>query len=105
MSDKPTYADLRPAIYAHRLADVQSLAYQCGYAIAVHGTMIKDFDLVAIPWTDEAVSAEELVRKLVMVMKGQYQEGDPVSRPHGRLTWSLILESCNYIDLSVMPRS
>lgn len=32
-------------------------ARACGYALAIHGTMQRDLDLVAVPWVDEALPA------------------------------------------------
>jgi hypothetical protein len=42
---------------------------ELGYAIAVHGTLKRDIDLVAIPWTDEAVSARELCEAIFKVVE------------------------------------
>lgn len=36
------------------------IARKHGYALSIHGTVTRDLDLVAIPWTAEAVPAEEL---------------------------------------------
>jgi len=30
----------------------------CGYAIAPHGSLARDLDVIAVPWTEDAVSAE-----------------------------------------------
>ena len=35
-----------------------------GYALAIHGTVTSDLDLIACPWTDEACSAEDLMHTL-----------------------------------------
>ncbi len=48
----PFYATLYPG-----LCDI---ARARGYALAIHGTVTSDLDLIACPWTEEAVSAEEL---------------------------------------------
>tara|TARA_R110002050_G_scaffold69003_2_gene149419 strand:+ start:380 stop:808 length:429 start_codon:yes stop_codon:yes gene_type:complete len=41
----------------HGLAEI---ARKHGYALAIHGSVLSDLDLVAVPWTEKAVSAEEL---------------------------------------------
>ena len=48
----PFYATLYPG-----LCDI---ARKHGYALAIHGTVTADLDLIAVPWTPEAVPAEEL---------------------------------------------
>lgn len=81
-----------------------------GYALALHGSMGRDLDLVAIPWTDEAVAAEELVERIRELVDGfivdhpDHPETNPTHKPHGRLAWAIHVGAGAYIDLSVMPR-
>jgi len=85
-----------------RLAEV---AKECGYALALHGSMRRDLDVVAIPWTEDAVEAEELVRRLLAGSSACLRPNSAiVSKPHGRRCWMLHLGGGPYIDLSVMPR-
>lgn len=108
------------------------IAQKHGYNLALHGSMARDLDLIAIPWVEEASDPETLVKTLKdhisavlypellkrhcadwqttptdehihqMVMG---QNGyDPKDKPHGRRAWSLHLDFGCYIDLSVMPR-
>jgi hypothetical protein len=93
---------------------------EVGYAIAVHGSLARDLDIVAIPWTEQAVEPLELVKRLSDAVEGHlrneitkgpngedvFREGEtPVFKPHGRLAWSIHLEySGLYVDVSVMPR-
>ncbi len=99
-------------------------AAKVGYCIAVHGSLQRDIDLVAIPWTSKAVSAcalAEILRKaaeevnplgLAMNRDKQgaanpeyFDHGCPGGKPHGRRCWSFHLGGGPYIDLSVMPRA
>jgi hypothetical protein len=96
-----------------------------GYALAIHGTVTADLDLVAIPWTDAAVPAETLKNVLMAHINACDYEGSLVRfgltpeqareiaartdagatpKPHGRLAWNLYLENGCKVDLSVMPR-
>ena len=110
-------------VYAVLLPGLQEIAREHGYALAVHGSMATDLDLIAAPWTPEAADAETLA----MAMR-DYLHGDfpPSSRkfqgewqivpnhedkPHGRRAWSIHcspsdtpVHSPCYVDLSVMPR-
>ena len=84
----------------------RTFCLQHGYAIAIHGSMTRDLDLIAAPWTDEATSAEELVEAVADRIGAFIEEPprSPTQKPHGRLAWSLILCGSGYIDLSVMSR-
>lgn len=91
---------------------LRAAARQVGYAITVHGSLQRDIDLVAVPWTDEAVSAGELAQIIFQTIEringiAIVVEADkpmPRQKPHGRLAWSFHLGGGPYIDLSVMPR-
>lgn len=93
------------------IGPVREAARQCGYAIAVHGSLARDIDLVAIPWTDEAVDGEALAKVVAVAAAGTGDEWARVGgamqrteRPHGRVVWVINLVPQTYIDLSVMPR-
>jgi hypothetical protein len=105
------------AIEARRLADLlipamRERARRLGYALAVHGSLEYDIDLVAAPWTEQAVAADELAEKLRTCCEAitgfAWVRDDkewPERKPHGRLAWSWHMGGGPYIDLSVMPRS
>lgn len=98
----------RALAFACSLAQLQAVAQECGYALAVHGSMATDLDLLAAPWTDEATDAPMLIEALREAVDGWLREGidhNPVSKPHGRLAWSIYVgEGATYLDISVMPR-
>lgn len=104
----PAYVGLYPA-----LAEV---AREHGYALAVHGTVTRDFDLIAIPWTEEATDAKTLITALAkriefaldkpfeiedLFTKKEFHE----DKPHGRKAWSIILDCGASLDISVTPRN
>lgn len=85
---------------------LQEKLQEIGYCLTVHGTMIRDFDIVAIPWIEECASAEEVLKLVIETTGGFIAEGDQVElKPHGRKAWSIQLGGGPYIDLSVMPKS
>jgi hypothetical protein len=111
----PSLAPLYATIYPW----MAEAARACGYALAIHGTLGRDIDLVAIPWVEDATDAREVVRAMAEevarrfggdLVIGYQPSGAP--RPHGRegFSFPLVLdrESANdggYVDVSVMPRS
>ena len=100
------------------------VARECGYALGVHGSMHRDLDLIAVPWVEEAKSADELIEALREAcdgeiipsgtkggrwdaVRGEFVEAtvnNPDHKPHGRLAWNIHLEFGPFIDISVMPR-
>lgn len=46
------------------IAAIQASAREVGYAIGVHGSLERDVDLIAAPWTDSAVDAETLFQHI-----------------------------------------
>lgn len=100
--DKPL-PNLRPTMYAHRVHELQTICASNGYALALHGSMQRDLDAVAVPWTDRATSAETLVACICGGMGLSIGPGSPADKPHGRRVWTLMLWEWGFVDLSVMP--
>lgn len=101
---KPGHGRISTIIYAVILGDLQQVARDNGYSLAVHGSLTRDFDLIAIPWTEEACDAETLIQKIHWAIRAQ-SETEPEDKPHGRRAWFLCLDCGLGIDISVMPRS
>lgn len=97
-------------------------ARSCGYALAVHGSMKRDVDLIAVPWVEEALEPEELVENLLVTLRSEtggeafFRNDDPdpngehcwcsrnpQPKPHGRLAWAIRFSAGGpQIDLSVV---
>jgi len=85
-----------------------------GYALTLHGSMVRDLDLVAIPWADDAVEPELVVTTIVNAVDGLtgWDTQPGVEMPHGRRGWLIWFKSSSNgpadnhpnIDLSIMPR-
>ncbi len=105
-------SDLNPRIplasaayYAALYPQMAEIARLLGYALAIHGSLSRDLDLIAVPWTEEAVESECLAEALRGAVGGFWAPHDfPATKPHGRRAWSIQMGSGPYIDLSVMPR-
>lgn len=109
MTEKPI-PKAAPAVYATMLPLLLPIARRYGYVIAVHGSMLRDFDLVAVPWTSQAKPAGRLALAIRKALGGMYlthdNNGSRSEKPHGRRCWSIHFggpQGC-YIDLSVVPR-
>ncbi len=96
---------------AEALPGMQLAARGCGYALAPHGSLARDIDLIAVPWTDQADSADLLVQRICGVLSAftgralRLSDDQWTEKPHGRRALTILLPGiCPEIDLSIMPR-
>lgn len=107
----------RGAAYVALYPMLVQVARRHGYALAIHGSLHRDMDLVAIPWVDEASDPLSLIRafKKATKMVIQHDEMDhlvkdcrPTKKPHGRTAYSLHVTNHGmyggYLDISIMPK-
>lgn len=88
-------------------------AKSCGYALASHGSLRRDIDLIAAPWRVYPVPATRLIDHFENICKavvGDIVKRDPigfVKKPCGRLAHNIYLTSNYgdgpYLDISIMP--
>lgn len=99
----PTWAPAYMVGIYPRLAEE---ARRLGYALALHGSLQRDLDVIAVPWRDDAAPAVDLVHALseIFDIEPNHPIDEPQQKPHGRLGWSIPLWWGAYVDLSVMPR-
>ena len=93
-----------PLCYSVIYARMASIASTLGYALTLHGSMLRDCDMVAVPWTEEAVSPDDLAKAMEKAAFGIISES-PKRKPWGRIAYVIHLGAGPYIDLSVMPTS
>jgi hypothetical protein len=109
--DKPSP---RPAAsYAILYPRLCEVVRPLGYALTLHGSMNRDLDLVAIPWTDEAAPPEKVVEVITEKIEGftGWDNKPGKKKPHGRRCWLIWFKGVDLpqgggacIDLSIMPR-
>lgn len=107
-----------PPCYAVMYPVLVEIAKRHGYALAVHGSMTRDFDLLAAPWTEDAGEPQAMIEEMREAAQGVYTHHDfdhlltpdrvASKKPHGRQAWSVHLTNKGafgpYLDISVMPR-
>ena len=52
----------KAAFYASIYDDLRKAAMDCGWALGLHGSLSNDMDIMAMPWTEDAKSEEEMIR-------------------------------------------
>ena len=84
---------------------IWKLAREVGYAVGVHGSLKRDFDLIAVPWTGDAVGNGDLVKHLCKGLNATWVGASLEDKPHGRFAATLQIDGYfKQIDLSIMPR-
>lgn len=95
----PNYSPVYCALYPG-LADITR---SHGWALAIHGSMARDFDLTCIPWVEKPSPPEEVVKEITTTYAIR-EIGKPDVTFHGRRRWTISVGHGEYaIDLSFMP--
>lgn len=107
----------RAAAYVALYPMLLQIARDHGYALAVHGSVHRDFDLIAVPWIEEASDPLVLIQafKEATSTVTHHEDADylipdcnPSTKPHGRLAYSLHTSNTGmyggYLDVSIWPR-
>ncbi len=97
---KPNYAPL----YAGALyPDLAKVFVKHGYALAVHGSLARDIDLIAVPWDTQPSSVDDVIKSVNEAFAVKLV-GEPETKNHGRIAYTLALGfgECA-IDLSFFP--
>lgn len=113
--DKPQ--STKPQFYAACFGDLQEIAREMGYNLLLHGSLNRDFDLVAVPWIEKPSTHLELMNEISYYFNGErldninwFAPGRP--KPGGRMCYVLNVYRWNtdftkdseyYIDISFTP--
>ena len=96
----------RAAFYACMWNDIRQCAMDVGWAVALHGSLSSDMDIMAMPWIEEAVTFEFLVDKISSLFSDNdlarqytitYDE-----KPHGRIVATIPIFADFYLDISTI---
>lgn len=121
--DKAYLATRCKAAWKRHAGEIRRVAWDCGYAIGLHGTVARDIDLMCMPWIEAATSPLFLVEQITDAIPGAdlkcfMMDGKLIpwltKKPHGRLAYTIHLHGDGkwrglwnytpYLDLSIMPR-
>lgn len=115
MRDRTAADDAVQGAFNRALLDIilppmRNAALDAGYALAVHGSLNRDIDLIAVPWVEGCDSKEVLAERLTGALRGVVktatQRESWNEKPHGRRSvclWAYCGGNSAAIDLSVMP--
>lgn len=79
--------------YLSRLPSIRTAARKHGYAIGIHGSMRRDFDLMAMQWVEGASDKDTLAHAIAVAACGITQDGAYVweKKPNGRSAVSICI--------------
>ena len=99
--------DSKAVFYTVLWPSMRKAAIDCGWALALHGSMQSDMDLMAMPWTDDCKSHEVLAKAISDCIGETVWAGTHITpyygKPHGRIVYTMSIGGGWYIDLSLMP--
>lgn len=91
-----------PVYAAAMYPDLAKIFQRHGYALAVHGSIARDFDLIAVPWAESVSPAADVLNAITAEFAVRLA-GEPETRNHGRVAYTL---ACGFgkcaIDLSFL---
>ncbi len=101
---------MKPANYAPVYAaalypQLAEIARSHGYALAAHGSLARDFDVICVPWADQPSDPEVVLAEVVKTFDIKVIDKAPTEKNHGRLVWTVSIGfgDCR-LDFSFMPR-
>ena len=96
----------RAAFYASMWEDLKKAATNCGWSLGLHGSLNSDMDIMAMPWTDDAVEPMELMKKIEdlftkpdMLCHGIKIDKD---KPNGRVVYTIHIWADFYLDINII---
>ena len=97
-------ANMAP-VYACMYQELAEQARSAGWALAIHGSMARDFDLVYVAWVRDPVEPRIVVEKACSWFSIELVS-EPVTTYHGRQIFTVKLSYGEaFLDMSFMPTS
>ena len=107
MKEKEEIQFSKAAFYAVLYSDFRKAALDCGYALALHGSMARDMDILAVAWVEDAKTHEELAESIFECIGDtdwkEHYKTTVTYKPHGRVAYTLHIMGDYFIDLSIIP--
>ncbi len=98
---QPNYAPVYAAALYPKLC---KLFQKHGYALAIHGSLARDFDVIAVPWGEKLSSPDEVIKEMTEQFVFR-QIGEPEAKRYGRVAYTISVGfgECT-LDLSFFPK-
>lgn len=102
----------RAAFYACMWDDFRQAAMDCGWALGLHGSLNSDMDIMAMPWIENAMTADEMISHMISSCFGEsvwakephFKKGQPGDKPNGRIVYTIPIFADFYLDINVIEK-
>ena len=105
MFDLEKLKDNNATFWIFQLPEIRRVAAECGWAIGIHGSVVHDLDLMAMPWIAEHTTADELAQRITDLNRENYrrpyEKSKPGDKPNGRIVYTIFMGS-TYIDMNII---
>ena len=93
----------RAVFYAAMWNDLRRAAMDKGWALALHGSLARDMDIIAVPWVEGASSPIEMIEAL----KDCFDKPDKImvsktDMPNNRIAFTLSIFADFYLDINII---
>jgi len=93
----------RAVFYAAIWDDLRQSALDRGWALALHGSLKSDMDIMAMPWVENAAPVEDMI----IGLKGCFTDADCIAievsqKPNNRVVYTLSIWADFYLDINVI---
>jgi len=96
-----------PAMYVAYFGIIEKLANQHGYALCIHGSVVRDFDIIAVPFDFKVKPHADLlsaIKKVVGIGVSSDKIFDIIgNEPHGRTCYTIECGGGGFFDISFTP--
>jgi len=97
----------RAVFYSILWPSMRKAAIDIGWALALHGSLENDMDIMGMPWTENCKPHQELAKVISDCLGDtiwrEHHLTPHFTKPHGRIVYTLSIGSSWHVDLSVMP--
>lgn len=120
MSKQKKPIKAKPQLYTYFFFALKEIAIGMGYNLVIHGSMDRDMDLIAIPWTDNPAERIDLIIAFDKHLRGISYDKSSAEKgylysvlPGGRHSyviqlnrggdWNNYTDEQYYLDISITP--
>ena len=93
----------RAVFYAAMWNDFRQTALNCGWALALHGSLANDMDIMAMAWTKEAVAPLEMIEKIKNCFDKPKEINITISKEiNNRTIYTMSIWADFYLDINTI---
>lgn len=98
----------RAVFFAAMWDDLRNAALSHGWALALHGSLKSDMDIMAMPWDEHASSVDVMINQLCLCFTEAAQIEKMIKRstdkPNNRVVYTLPIWADFYLDINVIEQ-